>query len=165
MGQAFDRDGNVLGEAHGDTKREVFEKLNGEFKDAAEIRIKSIEDRMRGASAPEAPVDPVRQFLARERFEREHGGASTPMPQYKSHKTVWALKIADVLDPTVDGNESDGTRILVPAESGRYAPFRVPRDYVTKHNPTPGGYYVQYEDGYASFSPAEAFESGYTLVS
>jgi len=42
MGQAFDRDGNVLGEAVGATKREVFEALNGAFKDAHEIRIKSL---------------------------------------------------------------------------------------------------------------------------
>jgi len=41
MGQAFDSRGNVLGEAEGDTKEEVFKKLN-EFKDAAEIRIRSM---------------------------------------------------------------------------------------------------------------------------
>ena len=34
MGQAFDRDGRVIGEAFGETKREVFDKLNQEFKDA-----------------------------------------------------------------------------------------------------------------------------------
>ena len=28
----------------------------------------------------------------------------------------------------------------------------------------PGGYYVRYPDGYESWSPAEAFEDGYTLV-
>jgi hypothetical protein len=27
-----------------------------------------------------------------------------------------------------------------------------------------GGYYVVYDDGYASFSPAAAFEDGYTLI-
>lgn len=113
----------------------------------------------------EQALYPVRAFLAREKFESEHGGASTPMPQYQSHKKVWALKVANVLNPTMDGSESDGTRILVPADSARYAPFRVPRDYVKKHDPKPGGYFVQYEDGYVSFSPAEAFESGYTLIS
>jgi hypothetical protein len=41
MGQALDRDGHVLGEVTGDTKREVFDKLTSEFKDAAEIRIRS----------------------------------------------------------------------------------------------------------------------------
>ena len=33
-----------------------------------------------------------------------------------------------------------------------------------KHQPTVGGYYVVYKDGYKSFSPADAFESGYTRV-
>lgn len=46
MGQAFDRNGNVLGEAFGDTKREVFDKLTAEFKDAHEIRIRSLSDKV-----------------------------------------------------------------------------------------------------------------------
>jgi hypothetical protein len=33
-----------------------------------------------------------------------------------------------------------------------------------KHRPQVGGYYVLYEDGYHSFSPAPAFESGYSLI-
>lgn len=41
MGQAFDREGQVLGEASGDTKREVFEQLQKDHPDADEIRIKS----------------------------------------------------------------------------------------------------------------------------
>ena len=44
MGQAFDREGNVLGEAFGDTTREVFDKLTEQFKDAHEIRIRNLED-------------------------------------------------------------------------------------------------------------------------
>ena len=41
----------------------------------------------------------------------------------------------------------------------------VPLDgFVQKHNPQSGGYYVRYEDGYESYSPAEAFESGYTPI-
>lgn len=109
-------------------------------------------------------ADVIEQMLAWERFEREGGGSvSSPMPKYRSHKEVWALKLADVIDPTKDGNESDGTRILVPAEDG-YAPFRVDRDYVHKHKPAAGGYYVQYADGYTSFSPAAPFEEGYTRI-
>lgn len=34
-------------------------------------------------------------------------------------------------------------------------------DWVSKHRPSPGGYLVIYEDGYQSYSPAEAFEAGY----
>lgn len=44
MGQAFDRDGNVLGEAEGNTKKEVFDKLSAQFQNAHEIRIKSTSD-------------------------------------------------------------------------------------------------------------------------
>lgn len=40
MGQALDRHGNVLGEAEGDTRSEVLEKLECAHADAAEIRIR-----------------------------------------------------------------------------------------------------------------------------
>lgn len=64
MGQAFDRDGNVLGEAFGATKSEVFDKLNAEFAQAHEIRIRTMEDRLRdersgGAQSPVSPEHPL----------------------------------------------------------------------------------------------------------
>lgn len=37
----------------------------------------------------------------------------------------------------------------------------VDNEWTKKHNPQIGGYYVLYEDGYASFSPKKPFESGY----
>lgn len=147
MGQAFDRNGNVLGEAFGETKREVFDKLMAQHADAHEVRIRMLADREAKESAP---------------FDTT-GGASVEMPRYKCHKDVWALKISAVVDPTQPGNESDGSRILSFAEPG-YASLRVPHDYVRKHNPQPGGYYVVYKDGYQSFSPADAFEDGYTRI-
>lgn len=55
MGQAFDDDGNVIGEARGDTKREVFEKLNQAHPDAAEMRIKRDADEQ--APGGQTPVD------------------------------------------------------------------------------------------------------------
>ena len=51
-----------------------------------------------------------------------------------------------------------------PEEEG-YAPFKVDFEYMRKHNPQVGGYYVLYKDGYTSFSPAEAFETGYERIS
>lgn len=60
MGQAFDRDGQVLGEAFGETKREVFDKLNAEFKNAHEIRIKALADKLepdRREPAVESEID------------------------------------------------------------------------------------------------------------
>lgn len=91
--------------------------------------------------------------------------AQIEMPRYKSHKTVWALKIAEVRAPNLPPDtESDGSLLIVP-EDTRYAPFVVDYAYVRKHAPQAGGYYVVYEDGYASWSPAGAFEAGHTLVS
>lgn len=43
-------------------------------------------------------------------------------------------------------------------------PLPIDAAFWEKHKPQAGGYYVVYEDGYKSFSPAEAFESGYTRV-
>lgn len=89
------------------------------------------------------------------------------MPRYKCHKEVWALKIAAIdFDRDAaqrENRETDGSATIAPAEKG-YAPFRVDHDYVRKHKPEAGGYYVVYADGYKSFSPAKAFEDGYTLL-
>ena len=87
------------------------------------------------------------------------------MPRYKCHKEVWALKIKTISrdrDKAMEEQrETDGSAILTP-EDDRYAPFKVDANYMHKHKPEVGGYYVVYEDGYKSFSPAGAFESGYT---
>ena len=90
------------------------------------------------------------------------------LPQYQSHKKVWALKIKSakyaagnrVAPPDTD---TDGGMILEFEDDG-YAPRRVERDYVNKHKPQPGGYFVVYEDGYQSWSPAKAFEDGYSKI-
>lgn len=93
---------------------------------------------------------------------------SSEMPRYRSHKEVWALKIAaiefDADKARADGNrETDGTATITPVEPG-YAPFAVDAAYVRKHEPKAGGYYVAYSGGYKSWSPADAFEAGYTRV-
>ena len=86
---------------------------------------------------------------------------SREMPKYECYKKVWALKI-EAIEFEANSAE-DGTAIIRPADDG-YAPFVVGREYMEKHKPEVGGYYVVYEDGYKSFSPASAFESGYTRV-
>lgn len=79
------------------------------------------------------------------------------LPRYKSHKEVHALKIKQI------ESHMDGSATITPIEAG-YDSFIVPSEYVNKHCPHAGGYYVVYKDGYESFSPAVAFESGYTLI-
>lgn len=81
---------------------------------------------------------------------------STEMPRYQCHKQVWALKIASV--------HREHHAFILRFESAHYAAIEVSAEWVDKHKPEEGGYYVVYEDGYASFSPAKAFESGYTLL-
>jgi hypothetical protein len=81
--------------------------------------------------------------------------AAIEMPRYKSHKTVWALKIAQV---TIGAFEHDAA---ITFEDSRYAERIV--NILNKPIPQPGWYLVQYEDGYISFSPAEQFEKGNTL--
>lgn len=80
---------------------------------------------------------------------------SKEMPVYKCHKKVWALKIAGIV-----GDQYGGI-YFQPAEPGCEKVSMSP-EYVAKHKPEVGGYYVVYEDGYKSFSPADAFEEGYT---
>jgi len=93
--------------------------------------------------------------------------AEKEMPKYRSHKTVWALKIKKIdwdCDKAIEEDrDSDGTAIITPEEHG-YAPFKVDREYCSKHHPKEGGYYVVYKDGYKSWSPADAFEKGNTKI-
>ncbi len=88
--------------------------------------------------------------------------AETEMPKYKCHKEVHALKIAEVKDTSGPNDETDGSRLLTFEDDERV--LRVNREFVVKHSPEAGGYYVVYKDGYKSFSPADAFEDGYTLI-
>ena len=82
------------------------------------------------------------------------------LPKYKSHKEVWAIKIADA---TRDPNGVSVT--ITPAEAG-YGPFQVDSDWMRRFDGDESdmGYFVRYEDDYASWSPSKAFEEGYTLI-
>jgi hypothetical protein len=88
------------------------------------------------------------------------------LPRYKCHKKVWALKIKAIeYDRDMDraeNRDTDGSALITPEDG--YMRFRVNRDYVDKHKPEVGGYYVVYEDGYKSFSPEQAFVAGYSLI-
>ena len=81
------------------------------------------------------------------------------MPKYRSHKTVWAMKIK-----AIEPQSEDGTVVVCETPEGEESRILVTPEYQRKHNPYIGGYYVQYEDGYESFSPAKVFEEGYTRI-
>lgn len=85
------------------------------------------------------------------------------LPRYQCHKQVWALKIKEVRQSPPEVVVDGGSWDLV-FEHEDYAPLTVPHAFIEKHKPQAGGYYVVYGDGYKSFSPASAFEDGYTLI-
>lgn len=98
---------------------------------------------------------------------------SQSLPLYQCHKQVRAVKIKEVLkhahpDPKADDAAFESSPAfqgahLIPIDE-RLLPIAVDEDWYRKHSPQSGGYYVVYEDGYTSYSPAAAFESGYSPV-
>ncbi len=82
------------------------------------------------------------------------------LPKFTSHKTVHALKIA-----AIEIHE-DRSATIVP-KNDCFSPFEVDADWVScfKRTDDDPGYYVVYKDGYKSWSPSQAFEDGYTLIS
>lgn len=85
--------------------------------------------------------------------------AEREFPRYRSHKEVWAVKIAaiEILE--------DGSAKIDPADPG-FGAFTTAPGYGERFKGSAGdpGYYVVYQDGYASWSPTEAFEEGYTRI-
>jgi hypothetical protein len=64
MGQALDESGNVLGEAFGNTKREVFDKLQAAHANAAEIRIRKLMQQRTPEASDEACDKTLSQRVA-----------------------------------------------------------------------------------------------------
>ena len=81
------------------------------------------------------------------------------MPRYKSHKEVMALKLVGA------SKNDDGTVIIQPADAS-YPSFLADVEFGKRFNGVSDdpGYYVLYNDGYASWSPTKVFEEGYTLL-
>lgn len=86
------------------------------------------------------------------------------LPKYQCHKIVHGFKITNIVrDGEGEDRDTDGSAVLH-HEEGYFIPVKVDAEYMSKHKPEIGGYYVIYEDGYQSFSPADAFEGGYTRI-
>lgn len=82
------------------------------------------------------------------------------LTKYVGTKIVEAARIISI-------SRSDLNQVGVLLVEGADGQQRVTvtRAYLEKHSPQLGGYYVRYGDGYASFSPALAFESAYKPLS
>jgi len=82
---------------------------------------------------------------------------TTELPIYLCHKKVRAAKITGFRSNGIP----EAPDILLGEIGAIVSHFP---DWHAKHKPSAGDYYVQYEDGYTSISPAKAFESGYTKL-
>ena len=85
------------------------------------------------------------------------------MKRYECHKVVEAAKIAAVT------GASPITRDVPRLELEGNIVIAVDEAWIAKHSDggktdLVGGYFVRYEDGYESWSPAAAFEAGYSEV-
>lgn len=76
------------------------------------------------------------------------------LPRWKCHKEVNAAKIERI------ENTTDGAVLWLHGGFSR----RVNLLWLDRHHPQVGGYFVEYADQYTSFSPAQAFEDGYTRM-
>ena len=76
------------------------------------------------------------------------------LPKYQSHKVVGATRITGI-EPEDPNTGKTG----VLTEHGRHTIERGQTPW-----PQGDGYLVVYEDGSLSFSPAQAFEAGYSAV-
>lgn len=85
------------------------------------------------------------------------------LPKYKCHKVVRALKIKAMIGKG-NLNSKHISTVIIP-EDENYSRFEV-IDYAdkVKGDGKDLGYFVQYEDGYISWSPTKAFEDGYTKI-
>jgi hypothetical protein len=82
---------------------------------------------------------------------------SATLPRYRCHKIVSAFQIGAITLPHGDN------ALLTPTDP-LLDPVEVSPGWLRAHPAEVGGYYVVYEDGYTSYSPAAAFESGYTRI-
>lgn len=90
--------------------------------------------------------------------------AAAKLPRWRSHKQVWADRIIErrYYSETADGGER--TEVWTLEGGGVIQAFGSLRSRVPTDRSPVGGYYILYDDGYESWSPASAFEDGYRRV-
>lgn len=110
-------------------------------------------------------------YSAGKKEENKESGKPS-LPRWKCHKVVEAFKIDNVEPLLVRPGSDDTCEAAILYGFGYEA--KVKNGYLKRNakfgmtaiilDSLIGGYYVRYEDGYESFSPADIFESGYTRI-
>lgn len=91
-----------------------------------------------------------------------------PLPSWTEFRADTAKKLQsdawmNVAEVSLGTITMFGPATITPKEDG-FKPFEVSAEFVAKHQPKAGGYFVVYEDGYQSFSPAKPFLTGYEKI-
>lgn len=82
------------------------------------------------------------------------------LPKYVCHKVVGGAKIKNM---SMKG-ERFARHWLIEFEEPEVQPITASDQWVQQFKVEVGGYVVQYEDGYVSFSPGPSFINGYTKL-
>lgn len=83
------------------------------------------------------------------------------LTSYLCHKTVQAMRIERIESGTEEGQND---WVLFGKDADGDVAIHAPHAWRVRFKPEVGGYVVRYEDGYVSYSPAKAFEAGYTVL-
>jgi hypothetical protein len=81
------------------------------------------------------------------------------LPRWECHKVVSGDKIVEIREVTIKGLVI-GRQWLLACD----AIIDVVPSWIVRGAPVVGDYMVRYDDGYTSWSPAAAFEDGYTRL-
>jgi hypothetical protein len=84
------------------------------------------------------------------------GALNARYPEYQCHKRVRAARIVKV-----ENTRADLWYLHLEAP---WPVVAVTAQWVEAKHAEAGGYLVVYDDGYTSYSPAKAFEEGYTRI-
>jgi len=103
-------------------------------------------------------------MMPRPETDGRGAGASVELPLWQSHKRVRADRIKEIsqLRDTDESASREDARIRWTLDGGGY--IVVTKGLIARGSPAIGDYFVRYDDGYESRSPAKAFDEGYTKV-
>ena len=91
-------------------------------------------------------------------------GTQVQLHKWKCHKEVWAdrIRAVIVLSPIDERIAPTNHDVTLRLDGG--GEIGVSKTFIARGIPSVGDYFVQYDDGYQSWSPAKAFEEGYTRL-
>lgn len=84
------------------------------------------------------------------------------LARFQCHKIVAAGEIRGLINSTPGGKVA---ALMVQTADGTNSEVCPGDAFFARGTPALGDYYVVYDDGYASWSPAKTFEDGYTKIS